>query len=346
MVLLIVPLYGQKVTGVISGSVTDQSGAVVANASITATDTATGTTRNATSSASGEFTIADVVPGTYKVSIKAPNFKEAVYNDVIVHTSSTALVNAKLEVGGATEVMEVSANALQVQTDSAALGEVIEAQQVKELPLNGRSFVQLTQLAPGVSAANNYDAKDKGLQGGVDFSVNGNPNTNNLFLIDGANNNDTGSNRTILLYPSIEAISEFKMLRNSYSAEYGQASGAVISVVTKGGTNDWHGSFLYSGRNSALNATDYFAKQIGQKNMLQRNDVAGSIGGPIKKDKLFVFYSEEYNHEKRGIPRTTCVPTAAEQAGDFSQDFTLQSDGSYKDLCGANRPNIPVAYQA
>jgi hypothetical protein len=328
-------MYAQKTEGTIRGSVTDQSGAVVANASVTATNLGTGATRSATSTATGDYVIPDLPPGTYKVTVKAASFKEGVVNNVELHISSQTLVNVKLEVGGATEVMEVNANALQVQTDSAALGEVIDATQVKELPLNGRSFVQLTQLAPGVSAANNYDAKDKGLQGGVDFSVNGNPNTNNLFLIDGANNNDTGSNRTILLYPSIEAIAEFKMLRNSYSAEYGQASGAVITVLTKGGTNDWHGSALYSGRNSALNAYEYFARQINQKNFLQRNDFAGSIGGPIKKDKLFVFYSEEINKEKRGIVRTTCVPTAAEQAGDFSQGVS----------CGANVPNIPAAYQ-
>jgi len=344
VVLLIAPLYGQKITGVISGSVTDQSGAVVANASITATNPATGASRSATSSGSGEFTIAEVTPGTYKLTVKAPNFKESVINDVVVHTSSTALVNAKLEVGGATEVMEVSANALQVQTDSAALGEVIESNQVKELPLNGRSFVQLTQLAPGVSGANNYDSKNKGLLSGVDFSVNGNPTTNNLFLIDGANNNDTGSNRTILLYPSIEAISEFKMLRNSYSAEYGQASAAVISLITKGGTNDWHGSAVYAGRNSALNAADWFVNYNGTKKPItQINDLGGSIGGPIKKDKLFVFYSEEYNHDKRGQSIANCVPTAAEAAGDFSQDFTFPGN---TDQCTATRPNLPLAVQA
>jgi Carboxypeptidase regulatory-like domain/TonB-dependent Receptor Plug Domain len=344
VVLLLAPMYGQKITGTISGSITDPSGAVVANASVTALNTATGASRTATSTSSGEFTIPELAPATYKVTVKAPNFKESVVNDVVVHTSSTAFVNAKLEVGGATEVMEVNANALQVQTDSAALGEVVEAQQVKELPLNGRSFVQLTQLAPGVSGANNYDSKNKGLLSGVDFAVNGNPTTNNLFLVDGANNNDTGSNRTILLYPSIEAISEFKMLRNSYSAEYGQASGAVVSLVTKSGTNDWHGSAVYAGRNSALNAADWFVNYNGTKKPVsQINDLGASIGGPIKKDKLFVFYSEEYNHDKRGQSIANCVPTAAEAAGDFSQDFTLAGN---TDQCGATRPNLPAAVQA
>src|SRR5262249_24064585 len=156
-----------------------------------------------------------------------------------------------------TEQMEVNANAIQVETSSAALGEVIDGTQVSELPLNGRSFVQLTQLAPGVSGANNFDSKNKGLQGGVDFSVNGNPTTNNLFLIDGANNNDVGSNRTILLYPSNEAIAEFKMMRNAYGPEYGQASGSVINLVTKSGTNQFHGSVFYYGRNDDLNSAEF-----------------------------------------------------------------------------------------
>ena len=117
------------------------------------------------------------------------------------------------------------------------LGEVVTGEQVRELPLNGRSFVQLTQLQPGDSTTNSYDGENKGLLSGIHFAVNGNSYTSNLFLIDGANNNDTGSNRTILLYPSIEAISEFKMLRNSYGAEYGMAAGAVINIVTKSGTN-------------------------------------------------------------------------------------------------------------
>ena len=236
----------------------------------------------------------------------------------------------------------MAASEIQVQTDNAGLGEVVTGEQVRELPLNGRSFVQLTQLQPGVSAANSYDSKNKGLLSGVDFSVNGNSYTSNLFLIDGANNNDTGSNRTILLYPSIEAISEFKMLRNSYGAEYGMAAGAVINIVTKSGTNQWHGDVLYFGRNTALNAWDYFAagakaqdpnNPFLQKQVEQRNDYGFSIGGPIKKDKLFVFYSQEWNKEKRGNTRDFCVPSVAERNGDFTNPS-----------CGATQPANLVKY--
>ncbi|MBE7158251.1 MAG: Plug domain-containing protein, partial [Rhodospirillales bacterium] len=227
----------------------------------------------------------------------------------------------------------------QVQTDSGSLGDVIDGTQVRELPLNGRSFVELTQLVPGVAAANNFDSKNKGLQGGVDFSVNGNPTTNNLFLVDGANDNDVGSNRTILIYPSIESIAEFKMLTNSYGAEYGQASGAVISIVTRSGTNQFHGSAFYDGRNDALAAYTYFShRNIGKglpldgKDKLRRNDWGYSIGGPIKKDKLFFFFNEEWNHEIRGFTQSACVATAAEIAG----DFTTTS-------CGEPTPTFPTA---
>ena len=328
----------QKTSGTIRGVVTDPSGAVVANVPVVVKSAATGLERNATTSTQGEYAIPELNPGIYTLSVKAPNFKEAVTNNVEVHTSSTEVVNVQLQVGSTSEQVTVAASEIQVQTDNAGLGEVVNGEQVRELPLNGRSFVQLTQLQPGVSAANSYDSRNKGLLSGVDFAVNGNSYTSNLFLIDGANNNDVGSNRTILLYPSIEAISEFKMLRNSYGAEYGQAAGAVINIVTKSGTNQWHGDVLYFGRNTALNAWDYFqagAKAANpsdpfiQKPVEQRNDFGFSVGGPIKKDKLFVFYSQEWNIERRGNPRNACVPTLAERNGDFTNPS-----------CGEAKPNL------
>src|ERR1700727_631752 len=142
---------------------------------------------------------------------------------------------------------------------NADVAQVTHGSQVRELPLNGENFVGLTQLSPGVSPAASFDGEDKGLVGGVNFSVNGNPYTNNLFLVDGVNNNDVGSNRTILVYPAVDTIAEFKMIRNSYGAEYGQASGAIISLTTKSGTNQIHGGVFYAGRNNALDTNDYFS---------------------------------------------------------------------------------------
>ena len=329
--LLAVPMVAQKTSGTIRGVVTDPSGAVLANIPVEITNSETGQVRTVTTNTQGEYVAPEIAVGTYTVTVKAPNFKESVSKNVDLHTSSTQTLNIQLQVGSTSEQVTVAASEVQVQTDNAALGEVVTGEQVRELPLNGRSFVQLTQLQPGVSAADNFSANNKGLLAGVDFSVNGNATTNNLFLVDGANNNDVGSNRTILIYPSIEAISEFKMLRNSYGPEYGQASGAVINIVTRSGSNQWHGDVLYFGRNSSLNAEEWFAHAAGVsaaasgtplpnngKNQLQRNDYGFSLGGPIKKDKLFFFYSQEWNKEIRGITRQSCVPSAAEVAGNFA----------------------------
>src|SRR5437588_467247 len=200
-------------------------------------------------------------------------------NAQVTITTNATVGNAQLEVGNVSETVEIQASNLQVETTSGAVGNVVEGKEVQQLPLNGRSFAQLTQLMPGVSPASNFDTKNKGLQAGVDFSVNGNNTTGNIFMVDGVNNNDIGSNRTILVYPAIDAIQELKVLRNSYGPEYGQAMSAIVSIVTRSGTNDFHGTAFYDGRNDVLNATDYFngLNQI-KKDILRRNDWGYTIG--------------------------------------------------------------------
>jgi len=314
----LMPIYGQKTTGQISGTITDPNGAALPDAAITITEVGTGAQRTARTNADGNYTFADLPIGPYKLVVAHDGFKSANVANLVVNVNTTTRLDVPLEIGAATEQVTITADTIQVETQSGAVGEVINGQQVRELPLNGRSFVQLTQLVPGVAAQNNFDSKNKGLFAGVDFSVNGNSAQSNLFLTDGANNNDTGSNRTILLYPSIEAIAEFKMLRNSYGPEFGQAAGAVISIATRGGENQFHGSLFYFGRNDALNATEFFANRSGLgKDKLRRNDYGGSLGGPIIKDKVFFFGSLEWNKEIRGKARFGRVPTDAERTGDF-----------------------------
>ncbi|OLB21134.1 MAG: hypothetical protein AUH15_09880 [Acidobacteriales bacterium 13_2_20CM_55_8] len=313
------PLAAQKFTGTIRGVVTDPSGATVPGAEVTIVNTGTGEARTVTTNTEGEYVAAQLEVGTYDITVKKGSFKEAVSKGVDLHVASTATVNVALQLGNVSEQVTVEANAVQVETSTGAVGNVIEGNQVRELPLNGRSFVQLTQLMPGVSPASNFDSKNKGLMAGVDFSVNGNNTTGNLFLVDGVNNNDIGSNRTILVYPSIDAIQEFKILRNSYGPEYGQAMGAIVNIVTKGGTNQFHGGAFYFGRNDVLNATDYFNNLNGiKKDVLRRNDWGYDLGGPVVRDRLFFFWSEEWNRELRGKARAANVPTVAEKAGDFS----------------------------
>jgi TonB-dependent receptor-like protein len=229
--------------------------------------------------------------------------------------------------GAANEEVTVEGSAIQVETSTGAVGNVISGVEVRELPLNGNNFMELTQLVPGVSSLSDFNTVKKGLEGNTDFSVNGNLTTANLFMVDGVNNNDIGSNRTILIYPSIQAIDEFKILRNSYGAEYGQAAGAIINIVTRSGTNSWHGGAAYYGRNTALNSTDYFTHQFEQTNPLikkaplHRNDALFNISGPIIKDKLFFFESEEWDREIRGATYAALVPTLAERGGDFSAPY-------------------------
>ena len=336
--LLAIPLaQAQQYSGSINGTVTDSSGAAVSGASVTVTNIATNATYTAKTSTQGNYSVPQLPVGKYRVDIEQSGFKQFVADDVEVHVSTPSTVDAKLQVGAVTEKVTVEADAVEVQTSSAVIGEVVQGTQVRELPLNGENFVQLTQLSPGVNAANSFDGVDKGLAGGVDFSVNGNPYTNNLFLVDGVNNNDVGSNRTILVYPSIDTIAEFKMIRNSYGPEYGQASGAIISITTKSGTNQWHGGAFYMGRNDALDANDWFSNHNNTgKAELRRNDWGYNISGPIVKNKLFIWWNQEWNRQIQGTSQAACVPTAAERSGDFSQGVS----------CGATVPTIPVQFRA
>ena len=281
--------------------------------------------------------------------VKQGNFKEFVETGVVVHTSTNTEVPAVLQVGAATQTVTVQADAVQVQTTSASVGEVVSGTQVRELPLNGENFVGLTQLSPGVSAAQGANFVGKGLDGGVNFSVNGNPYNMNLFLVDGVNNNDVGSNRTILVYPSVDTIAEFKMIRNSYGPEYGQAAGAIISITTRSGENQFHGGFFYAGRNDALDANDWFSNNTPNPTKAEerRDDYGYNISGPAIKDKLFGWFNQEWNKEIQGSAFQFCVPTAAEATGDFSSaQVKTNSSGQGIDQCGGTIPSIPAQFQA
>ncbi len=323
--------FAQKITGTITGVVTDDSGAVLPDASVTVTSTQTGASRTMTTGSDGSFSFPELNPGVYNVSVTKQGFKKVTTRNVELHVSDITTVPIKLPVGGMVELVEVQATAVQVETQSGTVGNVVNGQEVRELPLNGRNFVQLTTLMPGAAVAENFDAKNKGLLAGVDISFSGAPANANQWRVDGANNNDIGSQRTILIYPSIDAIEEFKILRNSYGAEYGGAGGAQINIVTRGGGNDFHGSAFYFGRNDALIAKNSLLSPTDHKQLLRRNDYGYTIGGPIKKDKVFFFWSEEWNKEKRARVRSVQIPTLAERAGD------------YRDMVAAGCPNqIPT----
>jgi Carboxypeptidase regulatory-like domain len=321
--------FAQKTTGDIDGTVTDPSGAAVPGCALTLTDQDNGAARETTSNAQGNFKFLQLPVGTYTLKATKNGFKAMSQKDVEVHVATTTKTIVKLEVGAAAETVIVEAAAVNLNTENGVVGNVMLSNQVSQLPLNGRNFIELTTLMPGAAVGGGFDNKNKGLLAGVDISFSGAPANANQWQVNGANNNDQGSQRTILVYPSVDAIEEFKILRNSYGAEYGGAGGAQINLVTRSGGNQFHGSVYYYGRNDALNAENYFLGQqkigcavgdpvCGKKNFLRRNDYGFRVDGPVKKDKLFFMFSEEWNRERRGQVRQAWIPTPAELGGNFN----------------------------
>jgi hypothetical protein len=333
--LLAVPGWAQRTAATIQGTVSDPTGAVIVGAKVTAVAEGTGSSRTTTTNSAGVYTFPDLAVGTYRLEIEHPGFKLAARSGVVVNVADVRAVDVELQTGELTEVVNVEMPAVAVQTIGGDVSGLVTGEQVRELPLNGRNFLQLATLMPGVSAPDVLNVKDKGLLGGSDLSVSGNAVTSNLWTVDGANNNDVGSNRTILVYPSVEAIEEFKIHRSTYGAEFGQAAGAQVNIVTRAGTNEFRGSLFYFGRRDALNSKNYFLEQTDQeKEKLKRNDFGYTFGGPLVKDKLHFFVSQEWNREQRGTVRQALVPTAAERAGDFS--------GPRIDGCSSPVPNDPL----
>ncbi len=319
LALLAAPLAAQRFTASIRGAVTDPNGGVLPGARVNLEGTETGLNRTTFTNESGIYTFSDLPVGAYEINVSLDGFKAAEITEITLNVADVREVNAQLELGDVSDTITVQSEALPIETMSGEVAGLITGEQIRELPLNGRNFVQLTLLQPGVSSPEGFDTKNKGLLAGVDLSISGSGTTGNLWTVDGANNNDVGSNRTILIYPSVDAIEEFKIHRNSYSAEFGGAAGGQINIVTRGGTNQFRGSTYMFVRDDSWNETNYFLEQAGKgTEPLDRQDYGFTLGGPIRQDRLHFFLSGEWNDEERGIARTGFVPTAAERAGDFS----------------------------
>jgi len=322
LALSLVPaVFAQNFTGSARGTVTDKQGAVVPGADVTITNTDTGYSRSGKTDRGGNYVLQSLPIGHYTLSVAKEGFRTFEEKNIVLHVNDSLTLDAQLKLGARTETVEVVATTTQVELTNAELSGTIAGAQISELPLNGRSFAQLVTLVPGVAVDGGFSYNQKGLNGGADISISGGGSNANLWLVDGANNVDVGSNRTLLVYPSLDSIEEFKIERNSYSSQFGGAAGGIISIVTKSGTNDFHGSAYYFGRNDVLDAQDTILKAKdpnSKKNSIRRNDFGGSFGGPIKKDKIFFFVSEEWNREIRGRVRSAHVPTPLQRTGDFS----------------------------
>ncbi len=340
-------LQAQVTTAAVRGTVTDEQKAAVVGATVTITNVGTGYSRSAQSGADGEYSFPDLPLGTYRIHAAHAGFKSETQTGVELHVADSIVLNMMLRVGAVSETVTVEASPVAVETTNGELTGLIQASQVSELPLNGRNFMQLVTLMPGVAAGEAYSVTNKGLKGGSNLAVSGSASNGNQWLVDGANNNDTGSQRTILIYPSTESIEEFKIERSSYGAEFGGMSGATINLVTKSGQNDFHGSVYYSGRNDKLNAYDPILKDgcptplsasTCRKNKFRGNDYGYTIGGPVKKDKIFFFWSQEWNKRIEGIARSGHVPTLGERVGDFSAIAACPGNTG-----GNNNAGFPVA---
>ena len=309
-----IPAWGQT-TGEIRGSVKDPSGAIVREATIIATLAGTDSVRGTLSGDDGSFDIPEVAVGTYTVTAEATGFKKFAAQNVVVTIGHVAVVNVTLQIGGSTETITVEANAAQVETTSTQIGAVMTDQSIRELPLSTRNTYQLLQLQPGVQSQLGADLFYGSDNPGA-VSVNGGRGRANNYMVNGGDGNDIFVNGPAI-QPSPDAIEEFRVITNTFDAEYGRNSGSVVNVVTKSGTNAVHGDFYEFLRNRALNDIGYFDPFLLD---YRQNQFGATLGGPIKKDKTFIFGSYEGNRLTQGISSgnvTLPTPTNA-MTGDFS----------------------------
>jgi hypothetical protein len=306
------------VTGSVLGTVHDSSQAIVSGAHVTITNAQTNLKQETVSGADGTYRFLALAAGVYKLTVTAPGFKTYSKIDIDVKVNDQLQLDVTLSVGSATEVISIEANAVQVQTESTQLGDVIDSKKMLALPLNGRSFVDLLGLQAGVAPATAETIQqDRPVSGGLNpgnISVNGQRETANAFLVNGGDVSE-GRNLGAGLVPNLDSIEEFRLITNSFDAEYGKFSGAVVNAITKSGTNGFHGDVFEFLRNDKLDAKNYF---VSSKSELRRNQFGYAAGGPIWKNKIFWFSDYQGTREVSGAETgAVTVPTADQRAGNF-----------------------------
>src|SRR6266852_2901727 len=318
------PAFAQIDRGAIVGTVLDGSGAVVRQATVTVTNKATDVALATDVNDTGEYQVSALIPGTYSVKVSAQGFDTAVREGVVVHVQDRLSLNFSLKVGSVKEEVVVSGTEPLLQTQTADVGNVIDTQRVNDLPLNGRRYADLALLEPGVQkfyAANN-PAPDR-------FSVNGNLELQNNFLLNGVDNNSWSENlqefSVQVVQPPPDAIQEFRVQTRTYSSEFGNSAGAVINATIKSGTNQYHGNLFEYLRNSVLDANSWInnaspinGKAIPKGRFVQ-NQFGGTFGGPIIKDKTFFFGDFEPFSSRQSTTITSTVPTPLMKTGNFTE---------------------------
>ena len=317
----------QNPTGKLVGMVTDPSGAAIAGARVTVTNTQTGTHSETTTGSDGRYQVLELPIGSYTVTVKQEGFETAVTPANQLQINQTLRLDVHLAIGAVTETVAVQATAAQIETENPTIGGTVVGAAVRELPLNGRNAMDLLQTQPGVSGA---------VGSGTGASIAGGRNDNVSYLLDGGANNVVRSSG-LNFNPNPDSIAEFRVLMNNYTAEYGRSGGGIVSVVTKSGTNNLHGSLFEYVRNTDFNANDFFLNRQGlPRAILHRNQFGGTVGGPVilpkvinGKDKLFFFFS--YQGQRQVATSVGSVNTAftpAEVGGDFSHAVNGGPDAS------------------
>jgi len=325
LVVLLSPLAFGQATGSFSGTVSDKAGAVITGANVRITSQATGLTREAKADDSGHYLIPLLPVAIYTIDVEAQGFARAEQKDIRLQLDEHRELDFTLQPASVNTSVEVNATEVAVETSTPSLGQVITSEEVAELPLNGRNFVQLATLTPGTTQSTNPNSfftngasSEAATRGAFSLSVGGSREQATDWLLDGNDNNqlDEGG---IGIFSDIDDIQEFKVLTYNYSAEYGERAGPTVLVTTKSGSNRFHGSLFEFFRNTKLDARSYFASTKEKFNL---NQFGGSFGGPIKKDKTFFFVDYQAKMQRRGVPFTGFVPTDSAPDANGNYDFS------------------------
>ena len=332
--LLVATSAHASINGGISGVVTDESGAVISGATVIATNDQTGVQTTLKTDSKGFYNFPTLQIGTYTVEVQHPGFKTTKQTSLVIDANSALRADFTLQVGQIVEQVNITADAVHIETESTQMGEVISGKTITAVPLNGRAYTDLLALQPGVSP---YTATDTGTPGISDRSpdgglnsgnqsVNGQRESANGFMVNGSNVEE-GKNNGAGIIPNLDSIAEFRIITNNFDAEYGNYSGGQVNVVTKSGSNGWHGSGFEFLRNTALDATTYFANVVP---VFRQNQFGGTFGGPIKKDKTFFFVDYQGTRQTQASTVNAQMPAAANFSGTFdpTSPFSNSNDAN------------------
>lgn len=337
-------LAAQQITGSLRGTVTDPSGAVVQNAIVTATQADTGLGRSTSSRRDGTYLLPELPVGHYRLEVVAKGFSKYTQEGISLNVNETATVPVRLVVGTEKQEVNVRADAQLIQGTVTSLGKAVLSRELLSLPLNGRNFSQLGVLQPGVTPITPGLAEAGGtLREGQAYAVNGQRPESNNFLIDGANN-FSSVDGGLILKPPIDAIAEFRILTNGANAEFGHSAGSTTNIVTRSGSNSFHGAAWEFLRNDAMDARNYFAQQVEP---LKQNQFGGTLGGPIRNDKTFFFAYYEGFRNRQGETQSATVPSLLERQGNFSQTIdpsTGQVDPLINEFTGQPFPGNQLPF--